>query len=80
MLTARVFQSGNSQAVRIPKEYHIDEKELFINRVGNTITLFSKNDPWGLFKQSLGEFSTDFFADGRNQPDTEERDFGDLFT
>ncbi|MDR2842912.1 MAG: type II toxin-antitoxin system VapB family antitoxin [Spirochaetaceae bacterium] len=80
MLKTKVFQSGNSQAVRIPKEYHIDEKELFVNRIGNTIILFPEDDPWRLFKQSLGEFSTDFFDDGRKQPVMQERDFGDLST
>jgi antitoxin VapB len=78
MLTTKVFKSGNSQAVRIPQEYHIDEDELFINKVGNTIMLFSKNDPWERFKQSLTEFSDDFMADGRNQPPMQERDFSGL--
>ena len=69
MLTTKVFMSGNSQAVRIPKEYQVEEGELFINKIGNTIMLFPKNDPWERFKQSLSEFSGDFMADGRNQPE-----------
>jgi len=71
----KVFKNGNSQAVRIPKEFHISEDELAIKRVGNTILLFPKNDPWRIFKSSLGEFSDDFLADGRNQPDLQTRTF-----
>ena len=60
--------NGNSQAVRIPKEFHIACDELAIEKIGHTILLFPKEDPWGLFKKSLHEFSDDFFADGREQP------------
>ena len=35
MLTARVFKSGNSQAIRIPKELNTTEKEFFIKKSGN---------------------------------------------
>ena len=68
MRTVKVFKSGNSNAIRIPKEYQVTGKELIINKIGNTIILFPRDDPWKLFKDSLGEFSDDFFADGRNQP------------
>ena len=50
---AKVFQSGLSQAVRIPKEYRFDKKELIINRIGNTTLLTDKTDPWA----SLNEVS-----------------------
>jgi len=73
MKTVKVFKSGNSQAVRIPREYQIDGKELFINKIGNTIILFPLEDTWRLFKNSLEEFSDDFFADGRKQPTMQER-------
>jgi antitoxin VapB len=68
VLITKVFKSGNSQAIRIPKEYQILEDELAINKIGNTIIIFPQNDQWELFKKSLTEFSDDFFADGRNQP------------
>jgi antitoxin VapB len=73
MQTTKVFKSGNSQAIRIPKEYQVDEEELIINKIGNTIVLFSKNDPWEFFKKSLTEFSDDYFIDGRNQPKIQKR-------
>ena len=74
MLTTKVFQSGNSQAIRIPKEYKIDADELFINKIGNTIVIFPKNDPWEVFKESLSGFSDDYFVDGRNQPKLQKRE------
>jgi antitoxin VapB len=74
MLTAKVFKSGNSQAIRIPKEYQIDTDELFINKIGSTIVIFPKNDPWKLFKESLTGFSDDYFTGGRNQPKMQKRE------
>jgi antitoxin VapB len=73
MLTSKVFISGNSQAVRLPKEYQVDDKELFIQKIGSTIILFPKKKPWDTFEKSLTEFTDDFMADGRNQPDMQER-------
>ncbi len=42
MQTVKVFQSGNSQAVRIPKNYQIKDIELFINQVGSSIIFTQK--------------------------------------
>lgn len=39
MPTAKVFMSGNSQAVRLPKEFRIDADEVEISRRGNEIVL-----------------------------------------
>lgn len=73
MFTTRVFKSGNSQAVHIPKEYQMDCDELIINKIGNAIIIFPKNDPWKILKESLACFSDDYFIDGRNQPETQKR-------
>ena len=73
MKTVKIFKSGNSQAVRIPKEYQINREEMIINRIGNTIILFPKDDPWELFKKSLEEFSDDLFSNGRKQPAMQKR-------
>ena len=73
MLSSKVFISGNSQAIRIPKEYQVEEKELYIKKVGSTIILFPKNKPWEAFERSFKEFSEDFMANGREQPEMQER-------
>ena len=74
MLTSKVFTSGNSQAIRLPKEYQVKDKELFIQKIGRTIILFPKKDPWESFEKSLSEFSDDFMSDGREQPEMQKRD------
>jgi len=42
MATARVFKSGNSQAVRLPKEFRVKSKELEIFRRGDELVLKEK--------------------------------------
>jgi len=74
MLSSKVFISGNSQAIRLPKEYQVEDKELYIKKIGSTIILFSKKNPWEAFERSLTEFSNDFMAEGRNQPPMQERE------
>jgi antitoxin VapB len=63
----------NSQAIRLPREYQVDEKELYIQKIGNTIILFPKTNPWEAFENSLSEFSDDFMVDGREQGENQER-------
>jgi len=74
MHSSKVFTSGNSQAIRLPKEFQFKESELFIQKIGNSIILFPKEDPWRAFEESLSEFSDDFLADGRNQPISQIRE------
>lgn len=74
MQTVKVFKSGNSQAVRIPKEFSIDEQELYIQKIGNTIILTSVDDPWSSLRKSLEMFSDDVFSSGREQPEYQERE------
>ena len=70
--TTKTFKNGNSQAVRIPNEFRLPDGELRIQKIGGAILLIPKNDPWGLFDESLNGFSDDFLADGRNQPEMQK--------
>jgi antitoxin VapB len=55
MGTARVFRSGNSQAVRLPKEFRLKSKEVEIFRRGREIVLREKeNDMKRAFDLILG--------------------------
>jgi antitoxin VapB len=74
MLSSKVFISGNSQAIRLPKEYQVEETELYIQKIGSAIILFPKEDPWAAFEKSLKEFSDDFMKNGRDQPAMQERE------
>ena len=73
MKTAKVFKSGNSQAVRIPKEFHIDDEEVEIRRKGRAIVLEPRKRSWTSLFESLGKFTDDFMAEGRNQPPVQKR-------
>ena len=71
MLTAKVFQSGNSQAIRIPKEVQTERKEFAIRKVGEGYILFPVDDPWFPLRFSIGQMPDDFMAD-REQPSWDE--------
>ena len=42
MKTAKIFQHGNSQAVRLPKEFRFDEEEVVVKRHGGGVLLLPK--------------------------------------
>lgn len=44
METAKIFMTGRSQAVRIPKQYRFNTNEVLINKIGNAIILIAKED------------------------------------
>lgn len=69
MIKTRVFKSGNSMAVRLPKEYSLDEGDVFIARVGDAIILRETSNPAEALRQALALFTDDFMAGGREQPD-----------
>ena len=71
MLTTKVFQSGNSQAIRIPKEVRTDQKEFYIRKVGKGFYLFPVDDPWSPLRNSIGMVPEDFMED-REQPAWED--------
>ena len=71
MLTTRVFQNGNSQALRIPQDLRTDKKEFFIRRIGDTYIAYPTDDPWAPAREVIGSFSDDFMSN-RNQPTWDE--------
>ncbi|MBN1757158.1 MAG: AbrB/MazE/SpoVT family DNA-binding domain-containing protein [Chitinispirillaceae bacterium] len=54
------FKNGNSQAVRLPKEYRLEAEEVSINRIGNVIMMVPKSDPWSGFSEGIREVGDDF--------------------
>ena len=67
MTTTRIFQNGNSQALRIPQEMRTEKKDYCINKIGDIFIAFPADDPWAPFRQVIGTFPEDFMSD-RNQP------------
>ena len=73
---AKLFQNGQSQAVRLPKKYRFAGEEVLIKRVGNAVVLLPESDSWKTLFDSLEQFSPDFM-DERQQPEVQQRE--DLF-
>jgi antitoxin VapB len=73
MKTAKLFQNGQSQAVRLPKEFRFDDSEVFIKKTGNVVQLIPRSDSWNSLFRSLKKFSSDFMDD-RVQPQLDKRE------
>ncbi len=73
METAKLFKNGQSQAVRLPKEYRFEGEEVYLKKVGNTVVLIPIKNSWEPLINSLDEFSSDFMND-RKQPETQRRE------
>jgi antitoxin VapB len=73
MKTAKIFRSGNSQAVRIPKEFQMKGDEVEIERKGELLLLRPKKKSWAALSESLHKFTDDFMKDGRNQAHVQKR-------
>ena len=73
MKTAKIFQNGQSQAVRLPKEFRFDDSEVFIKKSGNVVHLIPRSDSWDSLFSSLKKFSRDFMSE-RVQPELDKRE------
>jgi len=65
MATARIFRSGNSQAVRLPKQFRLSGKEVEIFRRGNELVLREKTQGMERAFELLASLPDDFLSDGR---------------
>jgi antitoxin VapB len=74
MSVTKVFRSGNSQAVRIPREFQFDTAEVEIERRGDEIVLRPpRRSLRGAF-EALASMPADFFADGREDAPAQPRE------
>ncbi len=63
MKTAKIFKNGQSQAVRLPKEFRFEGDSVSIQKLGNVVVLVDDKDPWeGMFSPSH-PFSDDFMTE-----------------
>ena len=68
--TAKLFQNGKSQAVRLPKEFRFENlKEVFVKKVNGVVILIPKSDKsvWDNMFDNLDNFSDDFLQ-SRDEP------------
>lgn len=73
METAKVFWSGRSQAVRLPRAYRVDSREVRIRRRGRAIVLEPVPDSWAWLDAVAGDLDEDFVSAVREQPEAVER-------
>ncbi len=73
MTTAKLFWSGRSQAVRLPKEFRFRGEEVLIRRHGNAVILEPIGDDWSWLDALAGQLDDDFVQAVEEQPQPEER-------
>ena len=59
MMTAKLFENGRSQAVRLPKECRFASDEVAVNKIGDVVILMPKDHPWAGFLTGLELFTDD---------------------
>ena len=74
MATTKIFMSGNSQAVRIPKEFKLDGNEVEIFRQDEDLILRKKKVNLAEAFEILTSMPSDFFAKGREDLPAQERE------
>ncbi len=80
METAKVFWSGRSQAVRLPRAFRVDGREVRIRRRGRAIVLEPVPDSWAWLDAVVGELDDDFVSAVREKPKPVERpELGKMF-
>lgn len=73
MAIAKVFRTGRSQAIRLPKEFRVEADEVYLKRTREGFLVIAK-DPWEVFFEGVEELSDDFMSAARVQPKLETRD------
>ena len=71
--TAKLFRNGQSQAVRLPKEFRFEGDFVYIKKSGKAIVLLPARGSWDSLVESLDKFSDDFMSE-RSQPLSQERE------
>ena len=74
MMTAKLFENGRSQAVRLPKECQFAGDEVAVNKIGDIVILMPQENKWSGFLSSFELFSDDFLSNGREQSVVQERE------
>ena len=73
MTTAKLFWSGRSQAVRLPKDFRFRGGEVRIRRHGNAVILEPLADDWSWLDLIVSELDHDFVEAVKEQPEQQER-------
>jgi antitoxin VapB len=79
METAKIFWSGRSQAVRLPKQYRFDTDEVRIRRQGDALILEPIARDWKWLDAITGPVDKDFIEAASEEPSDQERPALDFF-
>ena len=74
METAKIFETGRSQAVRLPKKFRFNADEVVIQQLGDAVLLVPKESLWQTFLDGLNGFTDDVFENGREHGVQDERE------
>ena len=74
METAKIFENGRSQAVRLPNKFRFHVDEVVVQQLGEAVILVPKEFMWQTFMEGLDSFTDDIFEDGRDQGPQQERE------
>ncbi len=74
MTLTRVFQYGNSQAVRIPKEFRFNTDRVIVTRVGHALVLTPEDQFAAVMRDGFRSVPEDFMASGREEFIPSERE------
>lgn len=66
--TTKVFKSGNSQAVRLPRDFRIECEEVLIRKQGINIIISPLPTSWKGFMEDIPPLSDDFSVEGAELP------------
>ncbi len=73
MERAKIFWSGRSQAVRLPKDFRFEGDEVRIRRHGNAVILEPLADDWAWLDAIMGKLDEDFARAVDEQPEQQQR-------
>lgn len=69
----RIFTSGNSQAIRLPKKFRLSGQTARIKRKGNTLLITAEEDAWERFERGIAGLSAIVGGFQRKQPSAPDR-------
>jgi antitoxin VapB len=73
---AKLFMHGGSQAVRLPKEFRFEGKEVVIRKQGDTVVLTPVDRDWAAFWEEIDRLRGDEQLELPPQPEWPDRDYG----
>jgi antitoxin VapB len=71
--TAKVFMNNRSQAVRLPKDFQFQSREVFIRKEGNDVILSPRPEDWSAYLREAQVASPEFMENVEKLPVQERK-------